>query len=265
MAETKQFAKQFPQYDVVVTAGGATEPPRLAERLDSDGRILIEVGHKVLYAPVVGVYDAKGNDRLRYELVPLDSRFKDSKPVAELFAEYQEQLESAWKSGFDDLGIRPVAHASGRTFVGSGACADCHSTAYDVWKESPHSHATETLAHPPERTLPRIYDPECVSCHSTGWQPQRFQPYKSGFVDLKTTPLLTGTGCENCHGPGDRHVAAENGDIDADEEMLKRFRLEMQLPLAKAQQRCILCHDLDNSPEFHKAGNFEKYWEQIKH
>jgi hypothetical protein len=25
------------------------------------------------------------------------------------------------------------------------------------------------------------------------------------------------------------------------------------------------CHDLDNSPEFHKPGAFEKYWKQIEH
>ena len=30
-------------------------------------------------------------------------------------------------------------------------------------------------------------------------------------------PELHGNGCENCHGPGSAHVAAENGDIDVDE------------------------------------------------
>jgi hypothetical protein len=25
------------------------------------------------------------------------------------------------------------------------------------------------------------------------------------------------------------------------------------------------CHDLDNSPDFHAAGAFEKYWKEIEH
>ena len=28
---------------------------------------------------------------------------------------------------------------------------------------------------------------------------------------------------------------------------------------------CLQCHDLDNSPDFHLEGAFEKYWERVKH
>ena len=46
-----------------------------------------------------------------------------------------------------------------------------------------------------------------------------------------------------------------------------KLREEMRLPLAggKAERRCLECHDGDNSPDFHKPGAFEKYWEQVKH
>ena len=64
-----------------------------------------------------------------------------------------------------------------------------------------------------------------------------------------------------------QNVAAENGDTDANDETLAMLRAEMRLPLgdAKAQQKCIQCHDLDNSPDFHKKGKFEEYWEKVKH
>jgi hypothetical protein len=35
--------------------------------------------------------------------------------------------------------------------------------------------------------------------------------------------------------------------------------------LAKAEQKCKECHDLDNSPDFHATGAFEKYWKEIEH
>ena len=72
-------------------------------------------------------------------------------------------------------------------------------------------------------------------------------------------------GCENCHGPGSKHVAAENGDIDASDEDLQKYRLQMRLPLKEARKTCVQCHDLDNSPDFHEKGAFEKYWKKIEH
>ena len=53
-----------------------------------------------------------------------------------------------------------------------------------------------------KRPTLRNFDPECVVCHSVGFE------YQSGFVDEKKTPLLKHVGCENCHGPGSGHVDA---------------------------------------------------------
>jgi hypothetical protein len=84
-------------------------------------------------------------------------------------------------------------------------------------------------------------------------------------LGLKKSPQLVGNGCENCHGPGSDHVAAEEGTVDADELKIIRLRDEMKLPLANAERSCMECHDLDNSPDFHVPGAFQNYWNDIKH
>ena len=155
-----------------------------------------------------------------------------------------------------------MPHPSGRSFVGSEVCADCHTIAAARWKETPHSHALGSLVDPMERSeTPRHFDPECISCHVTGWESQRHLPYVSGYVGLDESPLLHDVGCESCHGPGSAHVAAENGEEQVDEAELIRRQKQMRLPLTKAESRCILCHDLDNSPDF----DFNEYWKEVVH
>ena len=88
----------------------------------------------------------------------------------------------------------------------------------------------------------------------TGWDPEKYTPYTSGYWSLGQTPNMLGSGCENCHGPGSEHVKAENGDIEADDTLLAQLREQMRLPLEHAHEKCIKCHDLDNSPDFHTGG-----------
>jgi hypothetical protein len=76
---------------------------------------------------------------------------------------------------------------------------------------------------------------------------------------------MVANGCENCHGPGKNHADAESGDIESTKAMLIKLREEMQLPLEKARDKCLECHDQDNSPEFQKENAFEQYWEKVKH
>ena len=46
-----------------------------------------------------------------------------------------------------------------------------------------------------------IYDAECVTCHTTGFE------YNSGWESEAATPYLKGNQCENCHGPASKHIA----------------------------------------------------------
>jgi hypothetical protein len=98
-----------------------------------------------------------------------------------------------------------------------------------------------------------------------GWNPQKYVPYQSGYLGLEASPEMHNVGCENCHGPGSAHVAAENGEIEVAEEELKKLRETVRLPMMEAEENCVQCHDLDNSFEFQKPGAFLRYWAEIQH
>ncbi len=255
LKEAEELGKKFPAFNVVVSADGWEEPPKSEQTIPGTKTLLITVGHKGMDAVVLGLYDGV-SPSFRYQRVPLDSRFKLSPDMKLLMAAYQEQLKAI---GFAGLGLRPVPHplfASNGKFVGSQKCESCHEKSYDIWKKSGHGHAYSTIA---KVDPPRNFDPECVSCHVVGWHPTGFFPYESGYESQEKTPHLVNVGCEDCHGPGEKHVAAE---LSGSEALRKQLRKAMVLTKAEAKkQQCLSCHDLDNSPEF----NFDLYWPFIEH
>lgn len=260
LEESRELAQLFPIFSLVISAGGYGEPTYRPEAIPGTKAQMVQVGTKGMYAGIVGLFDDPRNP-IRYQRLALSSQFEDSPRINELFSNYQDQLKV---EGLDRLAPKQT-HLSGSAFVGSEKCGECHTTAYDIWKGTPHSHATESIIEPPDRPLTRIFDPECLSCHTTGWKPQQFLPYDSGFESLTASAHLTGSGCENCHGPGKAHADAESGDIEATAAMIEKLRDDMKLPLARAEEKCMECHDIDNSPDFHKDGAFQAYWERIKH
>jgi hypothetical protein len=261
--ETKRLAKKYPDFQLIVTAHGAAEPPAQAETIDGTDAVLVECGHKGMFAVVLGLY-ADGPVPLRYQRVPLDSRFADAPQMLALKRSYQQQLETLVKTqGWEALGAKPQAFANAASndpeagkFVGSEKCGECHTKAFEIWKGTPHAHATATLV---DLDPPRQFDPECVSCHATGWNPQEYYPYTTGYLSLDQTPQLAGNGCENCHGPGASHVAAEAGDDISRRDAL-RASVRITQQMAK-DHLCATCHDIDNSPEF----DFSTYWPQVEH
>jgi hypothetical protein len=266
--ESKELAVRFPEFDWVATARGAEVPPNAPATINGTNSHLIEVGEKGEYVLVVGLYKS-GNTPFRYQRVPLDHRFADAPEIQQMQAEYQHQIQTLGLSG---LGLKPTPHSSGRKFVGTKTCETCHTQAAAVYDNTPHAHASETLA---KLQPPRHFDPECLSCHVTGWDPQKFFPYETGYRDLKETPDMVGNGCENCHGPGSRHAEAENGMITVTDGERDQLRAELRLKIVanegnregqefkkgKVVNMCMECHDRDNSPEF----DFQKYWPKVKH
>lgn len=264
--ESREFARQFPEFNWVVTAEGAEEPPaELADIEGSRGHV-VEVAHKGMYVVAVGIYKS-GPKAYRYQRVPLDSRFKDSPEMQAMLVTYQRELQTL---GLENLGLRPLPYKTQQLFAGSEICGDCHTSAMEVFQNTPHAHATDSLVH---LTPPRQYDPECLSCHVTGWEPQKYFPFVSGYLSLEATPQLVGNGCENCHGPAAKHAAVEGGELDASEEEQERLRAALRLTVVENEgnrdkqvfgsvvQGCVQCHDVDNSPDF----DFQAYWPEVAH
>lgn len=259
LEESAKLAKEVPGFDLVVTSGGYGEPTYKPEPIPGTRSSMIQVGVKGMYVGLVGLYNDPKNP-VRYQRIALSSQFKDSERMMKSFHAYQNQLKTLELTG---LGLRPLTHQSNNQFVGTDRCGECHTTAHDIWKTTGHAKGTDDLVNPPERgNVPRHFDPECLSCHVTGWDPQGYKPFHSGFESLEKTPHMMQNGCENCHGPGSAHAEAEDGD---DKSLQERFREEMKLPLDRARDKCLECHDIDNSPDFHAEGAFEAYWEKVKH
>jgi hypothetical protein len=266
--EAKALAKQFPLYDLVVASGDI--PRSEPEKIPGTTNRLIEVPPKAGYVTVVGFYDTP-KPSMRFQRVALDSRFPDSPQMKQLMATYQRQLEQL---GWAGLGLRSITHPRAQKgdklagqFASAASCKECHPTAWGIWSKTKHAQATETLV---KLDPPRQFDAECISCHATGWNPGEFFPYASGFESLDKTPQLAGNSCENCHGPGAAHVAAEKGRNSA-KKTAEREAIKLTVAFAR-ENVCTKCHDHDNSPEFAEKDkatgkdNFDvKYWPKVEH
>ncbi|HEY3395709.1 MAG TPA: multiheme c-type cytochrome [Lacipirellulaceae bacterium] len=117
--------------------------------------------------------------------------------------------------------------------AGSQACAKCHLEDDRAWHASKHSHAWEVLV-----AKGAHVDPFCQQCHTTGYG------HEGGFTSVSQSPQLVHVGCENCHGPSSGHVADP----------------KVKAPFL-ARERCIECHDHENSPNF----VYDEYWPKIQH
>ncbi len=116
-------------------------------------------------------------------------------------------------------------------FLGDRTCKGCHEDAWSVYVKSGHMRAFATL-----RNKGQHFEPDCLVCHTTGYQ------YKNGYSDESPFNRLINVQCEACHGYGTQH--ARDGKWGA-----------------QAKDSCVTCHDQKNSPEF----DYETYWEKIKH
>ncbi len=255
--ESKEYAKEFPDIDIIVTPNGPPVPPSEPEIIPETGQYFITIGEKGMNVLVLGLYD-DDETPLLYQRVPMDSRFPSSEKILNLMGIYQEQLRL---EGLDGLGIQPLRNPfekSNGEYVGSKRCESCHEESYKVWKTSRHSIAWKSLE---KSNPPRTFDPECIACHVEGWNAEHRMPFKSGFLGVDVTPDLINVGCESCHGPGEKHMQAE---IGSNVKLQEKYREALHLDASdkeKTKVLCIQCHDLDNSPKF----NYERYYKVIEH
>ena len=267
--EAKHYAKAYPQFRIVLAAGGYEEPD--GKPLEIGNTWVLNVGHKGKRVGVLGYYPDNADKPFRFELIQLDKdRFKNHPAMRQLMRDYQQLLIDEDIAASDDLMLSQ--HPSGETFVGADKCGECHTKAFAQWKATGHAAAFTTLKEGPwsenraeEKVdwIPRQFDPECLSCHVVGWHPQEMLRYKSGYVREQQSAHLLGQQCENCHGPGSLHVAREEGSASMEEKLESRKMVRRTLAEAK-KSMCVECHDPDNSPKF-TPERFDELWEIVKH
>jgi len=111
------------------------------------------------------------------------------------------------------------------------SCKRCHQPQYDQWLTTAHATAFETLEEAHQST-----NPACLRCH-TACQLE-LPPDGSAPVEV----ALRSVQCESCHGMGTDH--ARDGSYGA-----------------ISKERCLDCHDGENSPEF----DYQSYVSTVAH
>lgn len=98
-------------------------------------------------------------------------------------------------------------------------------------------------------------DPECLSCHTTGYG----QP--GGFVSMQETPKLAGIQCEACHGPGQGYLKPELMSLK--NKKYKRSEVVAAGLVIPSEETCTVCHN-QKSP-FYKPFEYESRKKQGTH
>ena len=294
--EAKELAKDFPEIQLIVCTSEESEPPQFPVFANDKKTQIVSVGHKGRYVGTVGIFKTKLGVELHYQLVPMGEEYlTPEKPealkdhaVLKLLEEYSAEVKRADYLK-EATKKRPPHAASVKNpsakleFIGSDACRPCHAGEFKVWSEHPHSKAYEALEKKATRPGLRNFDPECLSCHTTGFE------YDTGFKNKVDTAKLINNGCENCHGPGSGHAAKPKDKELLQAMMSWRLNPDDKLPskeymekmgkldplqrgaveVPAAQQRlvntisgmCMKCHDGDNDPKF----DFYQYMPKLYH
>ena len=122
-------------------------------------------------------------------------------------------------------------------YAGAQVCESCHRDEHRGWQATPHADAYETLV-----TEQADRRPECLTCHTTGFQ------YVSGFEIGDEGRRLAGVQCETCHGPGLQHVRRPE---------VRNIRGEV------GPQVCKDCHNAEQTPDF--DAQFADLMERVNH
>lgn len=110
-------------------------------------------------------------------------------------------------------------------YVGWKTCNDCHAEISQLWSQTPHAKAYDSLLKSGQQDLPA-----CLQCHVAGYGET------GGFLDHELTLELSGVQCESCHGPGKRHIYSPD---DA-----------QNIIPSPTEKDCRACHTTSQDPHF---------------
>ncbi|PQO29064.1 multiheme c-type cytochrome [Blastopirellula marina] len=230
--ELRELARQLPELDAIVggPTGQAIAPeqtgPVMLASATNKGKFLIE-----LRLPTAA------GKRLSGQAIELSEDFADASDQQENLETFYQKLAEADFAASQTSFVPKDSSTDGELaqMAGSASCRDCHPQDWQVWSDSAHAHAWQTL----EKTGSQV-DSYCQQCHVTGFG------LSGGFVSAKRSPEQVNVGCESCHGPSQQHVKDP----------------QIRTPYYKsASFTCVRCHDHENSPQF----EYDSYWQMIEH
>jgi len=226
--EASALASRYPQFDLIIAAHSGDDPI-LAPVRSGDVPIVFEGVHGMHIGKATFAVGA-GRPRLQsYSPEKLDGTFADSPRMLALLDDYQQMLKAE-----NLLEAYPRSEHGDAKFTGDKSCKRCHSLSSIRYGMEKHAHAFDSIVKKKHE-----YDPECVRCHTVAFG------YVGGFVTPDRTPDMKNVGCEDCHGPGSKHVEKP---------------LESKYDKVK-KEACEACHNPENSPKF----KYEEYVKKINH
>ncbi len=231
-AELLALAESLPEVDVIV--GGPTGQsltPRLV------GRTLVAAAtNKGKY---LAHLDPPAEPRQPWtgHIVELGPDLEDDPRQQANLEAFRQRLEQAdfRADQTDFVTAHPASWPEGYRIAGEQSCRDCHGADCASWEASAHAHAWETLV-----TQGAHVDSYCQQCHTTGYG------LPGGFQSVGRSLALVNVSCESCHGPSSAHAATPRVPTTY---------------MGRAKERCVTCHDPENSPEF----DYDTYWPQVEH
>lgn len=228
-AKTDLVIKEIQGVDICVN--GHTYRNNTAERVLNDAAML-SASYEGRYLGMADLFINKPDGKVMavsVEVTAMDEAVESDQETLAKVEAYKAELQAfkeAKRAAF------PRTFGSDQEeFLGDRACKSCHEDAWTVYSQSGHLQAYTTL-----RMKGQNFEPECLSCHTTGYQ------HKNGYSEDPPNNRLINVQCEACHGYGTEH--ARDGKW-----------------VTQARESCVICHDQKNSPNF----DYASYWEKIKH
>jgi len=235
---TAQVASQLDRYrERLASANSALAAASEEER----GRLENRQSH---YADQVATLESQLNSLLvgdgesnsfNHTLLEMDESIGEDQPTIDLI--------TATRARIEEVAIASSAEVREATasFAGSAACRGCHNSQWEQWSGTDHAGAWNTLI-----TAERQSDLTCFECHVTGAH------HPDGPTHPNNVGVLTGVGCESCHGPRAAHITAvSSGTLTS----------ALASPEVSVES-CVKCHDGDRDD-----GDFDPvtYMEAIRH
>lgn len=169
--------------------------------------------------------DASGNLTDHHAVhIALTGEVGESELIRQMLTDFYQSTAEENKNLGLPLFAEQALEKQNIEYISANTCKSCHEQEYLQWSTTRHAFAYQTLV-----KKERYFDPNCVSCHTTGFG------YGTGFQIGDQDSTLKGVQCETCHGPGKQHVGNPK---------------KTNIRSGKDTSLCMQCHDTKHSPGF---------------